>query len=72
MSVILSQETEVQQRLATHADEPDAAGRGIGRAGVLGLAAALAVLCAGGLALWVRYGADVFFDLLSAGFSACL
>ncbi|MFG1227474.1 hypothetical protein [Xanthobacter wiegelii] len=72
MSVTLSQKTEVQQRLATHAGGPGAAGRGIGLAGALGLAAALAALCAGGLALWARYGADVFFDLLSAGFSACL
>lgn len=72
MSVTLSQKTEVQQRLATHAEGAGASGRGIERAGVLGLAAALALLCAGGLALWARYGADVFFDLLSAGFAACL
>ncbi|MFG1195095.1 MULTISPECIES: hypothetical protein [Xanthobacter] len=44
----------------------------MGRAGLIGLGVALAMLCAGGLALWARYGAAVFFDLLSAGFSGCL
>lgn len=72
MSVTLSQETEVSQRLAAHADDTAAARRGLGRAGVLGLVVVLAALCAGGLLLWARYGAAVFFDLLSAGFSGCL
>lgn len=72
MSVTLSQETEVSQRLASHADAPAEPRLGLGRAGVLGLAVAVAALCAGGLLLWARYGADVFFDLLSAGFAACL
>lgn len=72
MSVTLSQETEVSQRLAPHAEGEAASGPGMGRAGVIGLGVALAMLCAGGLALWARYGAAVFFDLLSAGFSGCL
>ncbi len=72
MSVTLSQETEVSQRLAAQADAPAAPRQRLGRAATLGLAVALAVLCAGGLLLWARYGAAVFFDLLSAGFSACL
>lgn len=72
MSVTLSQETDVSQRLASHVDTPAMPRRGLGRAAVLGLAVILAMLCAGGLALWARYGAAVFFDLLSAGFSGCL
>ncbi|WP_296585269.1 hypothetical protein [Xanthobacter sp.] len=72
MSVTLSQETEVSQRLAPHADGAPAAGPGMGRAGLIGLGVTLAAFCAGGLALWARYGAAVFFDLLSAGFAACL
>lgn len=72
MSVTLSQETEVSQRLASHVDTPAMPRQGLGRAAVLGLAVILAMLCAGGLALWARYGAAVFFDLLSAGFSGCL
>lgn len=72
MSFTLSQGTEAEPGRAAAAGAPSVPERGIGRAGLLGLAAALAVLCAGGLLLWARYGADVFFDLLSAGFSACL
>jgi len=36
------------------------------------LAGVLGVVMAGTLALWVHYGTAVFFEMIRAGFAACL
>lgn len=72
MSFTLQRGTDTGTRHAARPEPSSAAGQGIGRAATIALGVALAALCAGGLLLWARYGASVFFDLLSAGFSACL
>jgi hypothetical protein len=36
------------------------------------LAAAVAILLAGTLALWARYGTAVFYEMIVAGIAACL
>ena len=36
------------------------------------LAGVLGVLLAAALALWVHYGTAVFFEMIRAGFAACL
>jgi hypothetical protein len=35
-------------------------------------AAAIGILLGGTLVLWAQYGAAVFFDMIAAGFAACL
>lgn len=51
---------------------PRPAGRGLGRAGRVGIVAVVVALLAGGVLLWAKHGATVFFDLMSAGIAACL